>query len=93
MLKIKDSVDLKELEKFGFSFEYDCKFMSKFIAPDVEVFIDMQNKEIEAYGNEMDTELTGLVLELHIKDLIQANLVEEVEVWKKKKCLKKNNIR
>ena len=40
----------------------------------------MQNKEIEAYGNEMDTELTGLVLELHIKDLIQANLVEEVEV-------------
>lgn len=80
MLKIKDSVDLKELEKFGFE-EYEKNyFYYGFTRPDC-------NSEIRIYVNKGDRIITTtLDIYVHenrihdkIYDLIKANLVEIVE--------------
>ena len=83
MLKIKDNIDLKELEKFGFKLTYLDSFYNyiKYIDEDIddrqvllrvfsdtrEIIVEAQNIEIFAFGN-----LTVLF------DLIQAGLVEKV---------------
>lgn len=90
MLKIKDSVDIKELEKFGFkhirnnyyrkdiSFRYayfsDKETISIGISPQREL---IKLKSFSCYG------LTYLSKKIHlwkkdIKDLIEAGLVEKV---------------
>lgn len=70
MLKIKDNVDLKELEKFGFKvdrynlwYEYHAKNNFK-----DSIVIKVENKKI-GYGKSYDT----------LFDLIQAGLVEKME--------------
>ena len=83
MLKIKDNVNLKELEKFGFEYEEDedekywCKYLSDM---EHKLFI-MNNREIKQgkfqliYGfKEVDLE------EKWIQDLIKADLVEKVSI-------------
>lgn len=83
MLKIRDGIDLKELEKFGFELTYLDLFYNyiKYIDEDIddrqvllrvfsdtrEIIVEAQNIEIFAFGN-----LTTLF------DLIQANMVEKV---------------
>ena len=74
MLKIKDNVDLKELEKFGFDLElniaddydqiycFDSRLM--FDKIDKNIIIPMYNE-----GTALDT----------LYDLIKADLVEKVE--------------
>lgn len=76
MLKIKDNVDLKELEKFGFvyftdkrSFRYGCLDLQKGY---VEIFIN--NAKVIT----MSSDKSILDLDI-IYDLIQAELVEKVE--------------
>jgi len=83
MLKIKDDVDLKELEKFGFEFETDedeeywCKYLSDY---EHKLFIYEDDRKILQgkfqliYGFKL-VELQ----EKNIQDLIQAGLVENVE--------------
>ena len=81
MLKIRDDLDLKELEKFGFEYEeedgekYWCKYL-----PDNQhkLFIYEDDREIKQgrftliFGyDEVELE------EKWIQDLIKANLVEE----------------
>ena len=69
MLKIKDNVDLKELEKFGFiktGYIYNYK---KIFA--VTVLMVFDNKKIST-----PTDDNGNVI---LYDLIQAGLVEKVE--------------
>ena len=82
MLKIKDSVDLKELEKFGFEYDEDinCYFYYGFTRAncnsEIRMYIDKKNKTIT----------TGFDMYVHegkihdkIYDLIEAGLVEKVE--------------
>lgn len=75
MLKIKDNVDLKELEKFGFKFYESILFYeyhSKSNCKD-SIMVNMKNKRLLFYqtynGKSYDV----------LYDLIQAGLVEKVE--------------
>ena len=73
MLKIKDNVDLKELEKFGFKKERDEDYRNETLT--LDYIINGKNKEIciaSTYGeyDELDNTLY---------DLIKADLVEKVE--------------
>lgn len=83
MLKIKDEIPLKELEKFGFEYETDedeeywCKYLSDnehklFIYEDDRKIL--QGKFQLIYGFAM-VDLD----EKWIQDIIQAGLVEKVE--------------
>lgn len=75
MLKIKDDVDLKKLEKFGFelkedSYEYNtCEEEDRFSG----FTIDIDDKIINNYSSASRKNLDV------IYDLIQAGLVEKVE--------------
>ncbi|MBO5712489.1 MAG: hypothetical protein J6R47_06585 [Acholeplasmatales bacterium] len=94
MLKIKDNVDLKELEKFGYSKIGQPMFNDYFKNLDNNVFICIsnvwrvgQNATITAYQGNVSgwLDLGGNVFEetevlnSYIQDLIQAGLVEKVE--------------
>jgi hypothetical protein len=74
MLKIKDSVDLKELEKFGFKYEYEYvteEQKSEFYYKNgLYIFLGNRKLDDDAYGiRELET----------IYDLIKDGLVEKVE--------------
>lgn len=72
MLKIKDNVDLKELEKFGFKkYEYTHLLVLRKDNHDFAC-VDIRNKVYEIL------DLCNLTYNL-IYDLIQAGLVEKVE--------------
>ena len=82
MLKIKDSVNLKELEKFGFEYDEDNNyyFYYGFTRPH-------SNSEIRLYVDKNDRVITtGFDMQVHparihdkMSDLIQAGLVEKDE--------------
>lgn len=80
MLKIKDDVDLKELEKFGFElfdiglnepYEVYKKYIKNYIS------IDIYNDRKIYFDN--DENITENIKEEYIYDLIKADLVEKVE--------------
>lgn len=78
MLKIKDNVDLKELEKYGFIGyirEYSRKYNN-----DIITCIDKETREIR----DIDTDYKFLMMKdlgesKRVNDLIKADLVEKVE--------------
>lgn len=81
MLKIKDSVDLKELEKLGFEEnEYDTNFVRESRTKKgnyVFVTVDRNTKQIKTtIASVYETQFNGTN---YFKDLIKADLVEEVE--------------
>lgn len=83
MLKIKDNVDLKELEKFGFITRQNCPswyyFRIKIHEDDyVELSVDY-SKEICIYCSTeyMEADIPAELL-IKLYDLIQAGLVEKV---------------
>ena len=82
MLKIRDDVDLKELEKFGFKADkYDLfyEYHSKSNCKDI-IMINMRNKKFGFYPS-----YNGKSYDV-LYDLIQAGLVEKVEdKWLKKR--------
>ena len=78
MLKIKDNVDLKELEKFGFIPEiycgdraYEKKYTKGFYKE--YIIIWWKDREIQVRYN-------GQILLETLYDLIKADMVEKVEV-------------
>ena len=79
MLKIKDNVDLKELEKFGFKCVYN-----KYEFPDDEYYV-FNSVYVYCKGKQKGMLLLdGVEYDLNevpsiIFDLIQAGLVEKVE--------------
>lgn len=76
MLKIKDSVDLKELEKFEFESAKNCEYSYiKRIDSNCKIKIN-KNRFLETWDcfNNMSTD----DIKKTIDDLIKANLVEEV---------------
>ena len=70
MLKIKDDVDLKELEKFGFVFINDEYVFYNDYRIDV-VKIDIETREIISLGDKKGN--------IVLYDLIKTDLVEKVE--------------
>ena len=81
MLKIKESVDLKELEKFGFKlkynenngkpFSYEKEFIGWNRRSDITIYIE--DREINCYIEEE----MGIIETLY--DLIKADMVDKVE--------------
>jgi hypothetical protein len=81
MLKIKDNVDLKELEKFGFEYkEWYCDYKKFWIKHYRFQYISvkLETKEITLLNKEIWQKNYDESLE-KIYDLIQAGLVEKVE--------------
>ena len=79
MLKIRDDVDLKELEKFGFELtdeglNIEYYVYVKYIAPYISVRVNMENRRIYKDNDEFEV----LLKEEEIDDLIKADLVEKV---------------
>lgn len=83
MLKIKDNVDLKELEKFGFK-DLEAYYF-KAVTRQRNIHIWKYNREIVDYlkdnttysGYKYEGEYKHIILP-YIKDLIEAGLVEKV---------------
>lgn len=82
MLKIKDNVDLKELEKFSFLYNSDRNVYIGTYCKDYGYYIDFKRIEI---GEDRNIFIFGRNRFLvkykpkYIKKLIQAGLVEKVE--------------
>lgn len=82
MLKIKDNVDLKELENFGFKYiveKYKSYiYINKFI--EIDIFLDLENecenKVLFMLTNQYNRNYANLDI---LYDLIQAGLVEKVK--------------
>lgn len=79
MLKIKDNVDLKELEKFGFeenSFYYSKTFNFEYY--EVKIDVEKDRKYLIIQNDYYDSDYACYIPSL-IYDLIKADLVEKVE--------------
>ncbi len=81
MLKIKDSVDLKELEKFGFekdgySYYYDFIPYNEDTSNGQYVLVDIKTRKIDL--GYIDLDYFDEAVEL-LYDLIKADMVEKVE--------------
>ena len=90
MLKIRDSVDLKELEKYGYelmedwwnrpskitenTFEGEMIYY-KHVAPYTSIEIEVKTRQI----SEQEDDIFTFVDEEYIQDLIQADLVVKVD--------------
>ncbi len=85
MWKIKDNVDLKELEKYGFKFDVPSGFYERKIDNNWwEIICVDKNKEIFEMREEIGYWVSVFSDEKwfnvgNINDLIKADLVEEVE--------------
>ena len=91
MLKIKDNVDLKELENFGYAiipegiYAKSLGFWINGIGDRIETFIAIEkdrtiNKyEVVSYLRKVYEEKKKHLFKWNVKDLIKADLVEKVE--------------
>jgi hypothetical protein len=82
MLKIKDNVDLKELEKFGFEYgEEDWDGNKWHFYHSGEIYIDQLNENQPEFERVLDTNGYGYsdIDGETLYDLIKADLVEKVE--------------
>ena len=77
MLKIKDNVDLKELEKFGFKEYNDC--YSRLYKTDTSTIINKTTREIRDIDIDSFLTIVDLGESKRVNDLIKADLVEKVE--------------
>ena len=77
-LRIKDSVDLKDLEKYGF-IEYGKEYSRKYKS-DIITCINKETRIIEDIDTEYKfMEMLNLGESTRVNDLIKANLVVKVE--------------
>ena len=73
MLKIKDNVDLKELEKFGFEKDwFNCLGKRRYHYSYGELVVYIDTRELYTFKMRMDTVIKFF-------DIVQAGLVEKVE--------------
>lgn len=88
MLKIKDNVDLKELEKLGFYFDSvgdsDKYYYSKTIyegrrGQSFDITIYSKNREVMGWANGADGDGQENHIDNTLYDLIKADLVEKIE--------------
>ena len=78
MLKIKDNVNLKELEKFGFEEnEYDYfYFQNPGQYKEIRILINIKTRNIKT---DLDPFADNYIIHDKIYDLIKADLIEKVE--------------
>ena len=79
MLKIRDSVDLKELEKFGFkkdSWYYKKEFDHEYYK--VKIYIKLDRRYIIIQNDYYDNDYACYIPDV-IYDLIKTDMVEKVE--------------
>lgn len=83
MLKIKDEVDLKELEKFGFKYDEEMDYYYKHCAGTFNKFIVLTKTDIDAVRGQIvfynDSAFNTTLYMGTLYDLIQAGLIEKVE--------------
>ena len=80
MLKIKDNVDLKELEKYGFEYEeWEKCYVGGYSNRELHLRVNPETREIKMYEPFRDNEDSENNIEL-LYDLIKDGLVEKVEV-------------
>ena len=83
MLKIKDNVDLKELEKFGFlKWENGCGTTgySKYFTRGSIIIVEKDKEFNNKYNDERMIKDNDIICDVDtIYDLIKAGLVEKVE--------------
>lgn len=82
MLKIKDNVDLKELEKFGFRKKVSEKWYVYTFNDDkydIELVIYEETRQIIIYSAIYYGYENGKTVEPKLYDLIMAGMVEKVE--------------
>ena len=83
MLKIKDNVNLKELEKFGFELRHYSWAYNIYERPLMYPNYSKQSLYIDFVTREIDEEEIDFSVidakEEHIQDLIKADLVEKVD--------------
>lgn len=73
MLKIKDNVGFRELEKFGYEYMHTC--FCKDVEPDWVLRINLKTREIKCWNFVSGKKKNA---KPYIQDLIQAGLVEKV---------------
>lgn len=83
MLKIKDDVDLKELEKFGFENNYNNEYLLKSYKQDFSqddyVTIKKEDRSIQISHYQDEYGATNIIrIDELLYDLIQAELVEKI---------------
>lgn len=78
MLKIKDNIDLKELEKFGYFQSSNGEYYkrSELFGESVEIFIQEDKSFFIEWGWYV---MCGEEQDRFLEDLIKADLVEKVE--------------
>ncbi len=80
MLKIKDNVDLEELEKFGFEEDEGQYFYYEFTEPnsnsELRIYVDIKTRII---STGFDPYVSPYKIHDKIFNLIQAGLVEKIE--------------
>ena len=81
MLKIKNNVDLNELEKFGFKYRDCCEYKNCYVYEEKndawsndEIVIYCDNRKICKHYEDFSNDY----LQFKINDLIQADLVEKI---------------
>lgn len=84
MLKIKDNIDLKELEKFGFE-NRTYEYIKIYNLREYTIWVSVVNDDycynaryIYIKNNSYDTDYDALAPDI-LFDLIKANLVEKIE--------------
>ena len=81
MLKVKDNLDLKELEKYGFEYRDCCEYKNCYVYE--EKNDGWSNDEIVVYGDSREIyknyeDFCNDYLQSKIDDLIKDGLVEKV---------------
>ena len=79
MLKIKDNVDLKELEKFGFVYnKFYNAYQKQIYESDCNLIVDADR--VIYHENYSTADMNGIARELAVAifDLIQAGFVEKI---------------
>lgn len=83
MLKIKDNVDLKELEKFGFKYDEEMKYYYKHCLGTFNKFLVSTIDDIDTCKGQIifynDSEFNATLYLDTLYDLIKADLVEKVK--------------
>ena len=83
MLKIKDDVDLKELEKYGFKYDEEMKYWYKHCLGTFNIFIVLTEDDIDSFKGQIvfynDSAFNTTLYLDTLYDLIKADLVEKVE--------------
>lgn len=80
MLKVKDNIDLKVLEKYGFKFDRGTTYIKQFSCEDTYIIVsECELRVIDIYLDVFDRENEINYIAETLYDLIKADLIEKGE--------------